>query len=218
MTDQLTRSPPLLDRTGSSPGRRGDSSSSPDLQGQASPPLPSFSPEKKVGYTCWELLQSISIFYSGFVYYEVDCFWFLKNPYVPIDVPEPTLAMENQKDLVGEGRQERQEAVTKYEASQKEDELTEEEKKKAVEKYYALLSENIKTERQRIGGDWAVAGFLCNKRERDLLREFLGNDLTIVMLNLPESVIKERLVKRCGSDQETLEYLLVLNYIELYIQ
>ena len=61
------------------------------------------------------------------MYYEVDCFWFLKNPYVPIDVPEPTLAMENQKDLVGEGRQERQEAVTKYEASQKEDELTEEE-------------------------------------------------------------------------------------------
>ena len=62
-----------------------------------------------------------------------------------------------------------------------------------------------------------MAGFLCNKRERDLLREFLGNDLTIVMLNLPESVIKERLVERCGSDQETLEYLLVLHYPELSI-
>ena len=156
-------------------------------------------------------------FYSGFVYYEVDCFWFLKNPYVPIDVPEPSLAMEKQKDLVGEGREERQETITKYEAAHNKEKPTEEEEK-AVENYYDLLCQNIKTERQRIGGDWAVAGFVNNKRERDLLRQFLGSDLTIVALNLPESVIKERLQKRCGSDQETLEYLLVLHYTDLSIQ
>merc|ERR1711936_1339426 len=105
---------------------------------------------------------------KGFVYYEVDCFWFVKNPYVPIDVPEPTMAMESQRDL------------------------------------------DITAERRRLGGDWAVAGFLNGKRERDLVRRFLGSDLIIVMLRLPESVIKERLVKRHGDDEDTLNY--VLNY------
>ena len=146
---------------------------------------------------------------SGFVYYEVDCFWFVKNPYVPIDVPEPTMAMESQRDLVGEGRKERQEASVKYEAAQAKEELTDEEEKD-VEKYYQLLCQDITAERRRLGGDWAVAGFLNGKRERDLVRRFLGSDLVIVMLRLPESVIRERLVKRHGDDEDTLNYVLVI--------
>ena len=64
----------------------------------------------------------------GFVYYEVDCFWFLKNPYIPLDVSEPTMAVESQNDLVGDGREERQEAVGKYEAVHEKEELTEDDK------------------------------------------------------------------------------------------
>merc|ERR1711953_673097 len=146
---------------------------------------------------------------KGFVYYEVDCFWFVKNPYVPIDVAEPTMAMESQRDLVGEGRKERKEAAEKYEAAQAKEELTDEEEKD-IEKCHQLLCQDITAERRRLGGDWAVAGFLNGKRERDLVRRFLGSDLVIVMLRLPESVIMERLVKRHGDDEDTLNY--VLNY------
>jgi hypothetical protein len=47
--------------------------------------------------------------HHGFVFYEGDCFFGLRNPYIPTDVPEPSLAQSQQRKLVGEGAQERQE-------------------------------------------------------------------------------------------------------------
>ena len=44
----------------------------------------------------------------GFVFYEGDCFWSLRNPYIPPDVPEASLAQLKQKKLVGKGAEERQ--------------------------------------------------------------------------------------------------------------
>ena len=37
----------------------------------------------------------------GFVYYEVDCFLHLKNPYVPLTASNPTMAQTRQKILTG---------------------------------------------------------------------------------------------------------------------
>ena len=58
----------------------------------------------------------------------MDCFWFLKNPYIPLDVSDPTMAVEAQNDLVGDGREERKEAAGKYEAVHDKEELTEDDK------------------------------------------------------------------------------------------
>merc|ERR1719348_2191973 len=44
----------------------------------------------------------------GYVYYEGDCFFGLRNPYIPSDVPEPSLAQLKQRKLVGEGAKQRQ--------------------------------------------------------------------------------------------------------------
>ena len=49
----------------------------------------------------------------GFVFYEGDCFWSLRNPYIPPNVPEASLAQLNQKKLVGKGVEERQEMSNK---------------------------------------------------------------------------------------------------------
>merc|ERR1719210_1477558 len=49
----------------------------------------------------------------GYVYYEADCFMGLRNPYVPLDVENPTLASLHQKTLKGPGAKERQEIVKK---------------------------------------------------------------------------------------------------------
>ena len=43
----------------------------------------------------------------GYVYYEVDCFGGARNPYIPLDVPNPTMVQECQRPLIGEGREER---------------------------------------------------------------------------------------------------------------
>merc|ERR1719370_2509293 len=49
----------------------------------------------------------------GYVYYEGDCFFGLRNPYIPPDVPEASLAQLKQRKLVGEGANERKELVKK---------------------------------------------------------------------------------------------------------
>ena len=49
----------------------------------------------------------------GFVFYEGDCFWGLRNPYIPPNVPEASLAQLKQRKLVGEGVEARQEMVSK---------------------------------------------------------------------------------------------------------
>ena len=43
----------------------------------------------------------------GFVYYEADCFFGLRNPYILPDVENPTMAQGMQRKLVGEGTAER---------------------------------------------------------------------------------------------------------------
>ena len=39
----------------------------------------------------------------GYVYYEGDCFMSLRNPYIVVDVDQPSLAQKAQKLLKGEG-------------------------------------------------------------------------------------------------------------------
>ena len=47
----------------------------------------------------------------GFVYYEADCFFGLRNPYIPPDVENPTMAQGRQRKLVGEGAAERKQTL-----------------------------------------------------------------------------------------------------------
>ena len=38
-----------------------------------------------------------------YVYYEADCFGSMKNPYIPLDVENPSMAQIHQKNLAGPG-------------------------------------------------------------------------------------------------------------------
>ena len=49
----------------------------------------------------------------GYVYYEGDCFFMLRNPYIPPNAPEASLASLEQNKLVGAGVQEREEMAVK---------------------------------------------------------------------------------------------------------
>ena len=104
---------------------------------------------------------------QGFVYYEGDCFAGLRNPYIPLDVENPSLAQIRQKELVGEGIEERRELgrnihslFMKIMNEGLEVKFDDSEDARQMKKYYQLLCEDIKKERRRIGGDWAVASAL----------------------------------------------------------
>ena len=104
---------------------------------------------------------------QGYVYYEGDCFVRLRNPYIPLDVENPSLAQMKQNYLVGVGIEERSELgknihslFMKMVNEGLEVKFDDSQDARQMKKYYQLLCEDIKKERNRIGGDWAVASAL----------------------------------------------------------
>ena len=83
------------------------------------------------------------------------------------------MEQEYQRNLTGEGRHERQEVCKKsteaFEKLLKKQKLSKTEEE-YFDKHYTLLCEDIARERQRIGGDWAIAGVILTKHDRDLIR------------------------------------------------
>ena len=110
----------------------------------------------------------------GFVYFEGDCFTSVRNPYIPLDVDNPTLAQVGQKQLTGEGVEKRREVVKgvakffRTLAWHGEHISLEED---VWETFYKHLCEEIIKERRRIGGDWVVASAVIrNKKWRQYVR------------------------------------------------
>ena len=106
----------------------------------------------------------------GFVYYEGDCFFRMRNPYIPSDVPEPSLAQLKQAKLVGEGAKERQELTTKVNNELMKMCAGEENDKEVMAEGYRALCADIRRERARLGGDWAVCRALFTRESRDIVR------------------------------------------------
>ena len=106
----------------------------------------------------------------GYVYYEADCFGSLKNPYVPLDVENPTMAQMYQKALKGPGMEERKAVLKK--ATHCLDDLMQgrEYDKEAILEYYRLLAANIDSEKKRIGGNFAIATVLLTAEIRAAMR------------------------------------------------
>jgi hypothetical protein len=87
----------------------------------------------------------------GYVYYEADCFGNCRNPYIPGEVPDPTMAQVNQKALKGEGLAERLEICKKandmFMAVFKGEEFNSE----IMKEFFTAMCDDILSERKRIG-------------------------------------------------------------------
>jgi len=105
----------------------------------------------------------------GYVYYEADCFNCMKNPYIPVDVEDPTMATIRQKDLKGEGLEHRKEMIKNWMGAMKEFEEGQY-NKKVFDEYFSLVFEDIQKEKSRIGGQWAVAQCVMLRDMRDTIR------------------------------------------------
>ena len=106
----------------------------------------------------------------GFVFYEGDCFFGLRNPYIPSHVPEATLAQLKQSKLVGEGAKERQELANRVNKEFMKMFSGEDCDDAVLEEGYKEMCSNIRQERARMGGDWAVCCVLLTRKIRDIVR------------------------------------------------
>ena len=142
---------------------------------------------------------------EGYVYYEADCFTQLKNPYIPLDEPNPSMAQVNQKNLRGSGMQERQ---TLYAVA---NDLVgailtgKEHNREEANKVYSAMAEDIKREKKRIGGHWAVAGMVMTREARDNLRKILGLQLVFILLTMPSEDRRKRILSRHGNRKSAVE-------------
>jgi len=157
---------------------------------------------------------------KGFVYYEGDCFMGLKNPYISLTVENPTLAQKLQKNLSGDGLQERKEASKDAGKSFMkvfegwEFKFDESEDAENCRKFFKLFCEDISKEKKRIGGDWAVASAMAlNKEWRQYVRSLMGPDLVIVNLTMTEEGTRKRISKRHSENQSITDMLMKVSLL-----
>ena len=108
------------------------------------------------------------------MYYEADCFAYCKNPYIPLDLAEPSSADVFQKPLVGDGMEERREVCKETQEEFSKVFAGKDHYDREVGRRFSdLLCGDVSNERKRIGGDWVIAGVatMTHTREsRDMMR------------------------------------------------
>jgi len=132
----------------------------------------------------------------GYVYYEADCFANMKNPYMDLNVANPSLAQLTQKSLKGPGMEERREVVQSSQNIWADLMAGKEYDKELLNKYYQLMAGDISSEKKRIGGNWAIAHVLLTREIRENMRRWLGGDLVIVILTMSSEDRRERILQR----------------------
>jgi len=136
----------------------------------------------------------------GYVYYESDCFGSCKNPYIPPDVENPSMAQMMQRPLKGEGLEERKEICKRSFDAFMDLMAGRDYDKERIQEFYGAMCEDISKERKRIGGDWAIAGVALTQEHRDFLRTRLDSDLTFVILTMDMDDVRKRIEKRHDGD------------------
>ena len=106
----------------------------------------------------------------GYVYYEADCFMAFKNPYVALDVPNPSMAQMYQKVLKGPGMDERKVVVKNMQNVWGDMMQNKDYDKGAMMEFYRHMAEDIAREKKRIGGDFAIAHVLLDAEVRAAMR------------------------------------------------
>ena len=76
--------------------------------------------------------------------------------------------------------------------------------------FYRLMCEDIRRERGRIGGDWAVAQFVMTREMRDTIRAELGPELVFVLLEMDPDAALSRLSRRHSGNEKALEMVKVM--------
>jgi len=137
----------------------------------------------------------------GYVYYEADCFGGLKNPYVPLNVDNPTMAQIRQKNLKGPGAEERKAMIQRVMTVWGDMMAGKEYDKELMMEYFEHLALDIKREKKRIGGNFAIATVVFDRQGRDHLRKFLGSDLIIVNLSMSMEERRARVLQRHSGDE-----------------
>ena len=96
---------------------------------------------------------------------------FSRNPFIPADVEQLSMAQFKQKPLRGRSLEERQRILAKvFQESDKFLKGADDFDEEVMFTYLESQVNDLKTQRERIGGDWAVSSVVHTRRWRDFAR------------------------------------------------
>jgi len=148
----------------------------------------------------------------GYVYYEADCFFMFVNPFVDINAEEASLAMAAQKPLKGIDEES---IMIIDKASEVEEELMQgklDGVEGKLEPMYKIMAKDLIKQRNRLGGNWAIAQAVFSRKQRELLRNIIGPDLVFIVISMTKECNAQRIKKR-GNMGEYADAL--IKYAEL---
>ena len=137
---------------------------------------------------------------EDFVYYEGDCFIRMKNPYIPLDVKEPSLAHRNQPKVRGLSSEDLSTfpAVEKlYIKDLSKGDLS---KQEVIVPFLKLLSKDIVSEKKKIGGNWLVTFPVPTRKMRDVIKKECN--ATFINLTVSEDTQRTRLSRRHAKEED----------------
>ena len=129
---------------------------------------------------------------QGWIFYEGDGFLLGFNPYVFPNESQVD-ARSEKPALIGPGMAKRGEALSAFFVNQEALGSNATTDRSATDRYFTLMAEDIKRERARVGGDWVVSFAVKRRKDRDVFRKVLGEQLVCVVLDISLDLVKERL-------------------------
>lgn len=135
---------------------------------------------------------------AGYVYYEADCLFTFLNPFVPLNVENPTTAAGKQKPLCGFSK-EAIDAILQSKAFMEglcSGNVTLE-MFETTGPFVQFMAKDIKAQQKRIGGNFAVAFGIHSKKFRDIVRKQIP-DVIFVSLKMSKEMVAKRLSARHG--------------------
>ena len=84
--------------------------------------------------------------------------------------------------------------------------------KELMMEYFEHLALDIKREKKRIGGSFAIATVVFDRQGRDHLRKFLGSDLIFVNLTMSMEERRARVLQRHSGDEISADMMDVSDF------
>merc|ERR1712029_799196 len=116
-----------------------------------------------------------------------------------LDSENPSMDTVKQKILKGPGAAERSELVQKAQSLWG--------KLMSGQEYDKEMCKDITKQKERIGGDWAIAHVVFSREIRDMMREIFGPDLIFIVLTMSKEEKKKRLMNRHDGDLQFVELM-----------
>ena len=147
----------------------------------------------------------------NYVYYELDCICSAVNPYIDISVDNPTMQQTKQKSLkivsedfvkMTEDWSECIQLITQGKIADIEEKF---------DSCVFSAANHIIQQRQRLGGDWAVAFAIFTQKQREKLRQIIGPDLIFIVLGMTEECMRKRLMKRHQGQVQLVDAIVEVN-------